>query len=174
MAIQSTWNYYTMEKFSWKIKDVGLSLTCVGICIALIQGALSGTISKKLGNIKTAYLSIIITIFTMILIGTATKSWMIYCLMLPYAFSGLADPAIRAILSNKTSESEQGELQGIFTSLMSLGEIVGPPLFMWFFYTFKNSVPNSNIGLGTPFFVASIIGLIAFLLISWTLKEFKK
>jgi hypothetical protein len=57
---------------------------------------------------------------------------------------------------------------------MSLAEIIGPPLFMWFYYNFKTSVPNSNIGLGTPFLVAAFIALLAFLLISWTLKGYSK
>jgi MFS family permease len=57
---------------------------------------------------------------------------------------------------------------------MSLAEIIGPPLFMWFYYNFKTSVPHSNIGLGTPFWVAALIALLAFVLISWTLKGYTK
>jgi protein-S-isoprenylcysteine O-methyltransferase Ste14 len=30
------------------------------------------------------------------------------------------------------------------------------------------------LGLGTPFWVAAFIGLLAFLLISWTLKHYKE
>jgi hypothetical protein len=55
---------------------------------------------------------------------------------------------------------------------MSLAEIIGPPLFMWFYYNFKSSVPHSNIGLGTPFFVAAFIALLAFILIYWTFKGY--
>ena len=62
----------------------------------------------------------------------------------------------------------------IAESLMSLAEIMGPPLFMWFYYNFKTSVPNSKLGLGTPFLVAAFIALLAFLLISWTLKGYVK
>ena len=79
-----------------------------------------------------------------------------------------------ADVSKANKSNEQGELQGIFTSLMSLAEIIGPPLFMWFYYNFKSSVPNSNIGLGTPFLVAAFIALLAFFLISWTLKGYTK
>ena len=79
-----------------------------------------------------------------------------------------------ADVSKANKSNEQGELQGIFTSLMSLAEIIGPPLFMWFYYNFKSSVPNSNLGLGTPFLVAAFIALLAFLLISWTLKGYTK
>jgi hypothetical protein len=45
---------------------------------------------------------------------------------------------------------------------------------MWFYYNFKTSVPDSNIGLGTPFWVAAFIALLAFVLISWTLKGYTK
>jgi len=161
MAIQSTWNYYTMEKFNWKIKDVGLSLTAVGVCIAIIQGALAGKISKKLGDIKTAYLSLSITFITMNLIAFASQSWVLYACMLPYAFSGLADPAIRSILSNKTSESEQGELQGLITSVLSIAEIIGPPFMMAVFYYF--SIQQTPF-YGMPFVVGSLFILLAFFL----------
>lgn len=161
MAIHSTWNYYTMEKFDWKIKDVGLSLTAVGVCIAIIQGGLAGKISQKLGDVKTAYLSLIITFVTMNAIAFATSSWMLYAFMLPYAFSGLADPAIRSIMSNKTSESEQGELQGVITSVLSIAEILGPPMMMAIFYYFSTL---SNPIYGMPFIVGSVFIVTALLL----------
>ena len=168
MAIQSTWNYYTMEKFNWKIKDVGLSLTAVGVCIAIIQGALAGKISKKLGDVKTAYLSLSITFITMNIIAFATQGWVLYACMLPYAFSGLADPAIRAILSNKTSESEQGELQGLITSVLSIAEIIGPPFMMAVFYYF--SIQQTPF-YGMPFVVGSVFIFFAFLLFRKIVKK---
>jgi hypothetical protein len=57
---------------------------------------------------------------------------------------------------------------------MSLAEIIGPPLFMWFYYNFKSRVPNSNLGLGTPFWIAAFIALAAYILISWTLRIYKE
>ncbi len=164
MAIQSTWNYYTVEKFKWTIKEVGISLTVVGVCIAIVQGALAGVISKRLGNVKTAYFSLIITITTMIAIGLATQSWMLYLFMIPYACSGLADPAIRAIMSNKTSDSEQGELQGIITSVLSIAEILGPPVMMAIFYFFSTKGYNKTPIYGMPFFVGSLGVFVALLL----------
>ncbi len=167
MAIQSTWNYYTIEKFGWKIRDVGYSLTTVGVCIALVQGALAGKISEKLGDEKTATLSMIITVFTMLAIAFAANSWMLYAFMLPYAFSGLAHPAISSIMSNKTSENEQGELQGVMTSVLSISEIIGPPMMMTIFYFFSTlSTPI----LGMPFVLGSFFILIALFLFRRVIK----
>ena len=174
MCVHSTWNFYSMEKFGWTTKEVGISLAVVGVCFGIVQGALTGKIVAKVGQRNAAKLGLFLSIFVLMGMGLIYQGWMMYAIILPYAFTGIVDPAIRSIISGQVQSNEQGELQGIFTSLMSLAEIIGPPLFMWFYYNFKSSVPNSNIGLGTPFLVAAFIALLAFLLISWTLKGYTK
>jgi DHA1 family tetracycline resistance protein-like MFS transporter len=172
MCVHSTWNFYSMEKFSWTTKEVGISLAVVGVCFGLVQGAFTGKIVEKLGQKNAAKYGLFLSIFVLIGLGLIDQGWMMYAIILPYAFTGIVDPAIRSMVSGQVQSNEQGELQGIFTSLMSLAEIIGPPLFMWFYYNFKSSVPNSNLGLGTPFWIAAFIALAAYLLISWTLKGY--
>lgn len=172
MCVHSTWNFYTMEKFAWTTKEVGISLAVVGVCFGIVQGALTGKIVDKLGQKNAARYGLFLSIFVLIGLSLINQSWMMYAIILPYAFTGIVDPALRSIVSGQVQSNEQGELQGIFTSLMSLAEIIGPPLFMWFYYHFKSSFAPSNFGLGTPFWVAAFIGLLAYLLISWTLKSY--
>jgi DHA1 family tetracycline resistance protein-like MFS transporter len=174
MCVHSTWNFYSMEKFGWTTKEVGISLAVVGVCFGVVQGALTGKIVAKFGQKNAAKLGLFLSIFVLMGMGLIYQGWMMYAIILPYAFTGIVDPAIRSIISGQVQSNEQGELQGIFTSLMSLAEIIGPPLFMWFYYNFKTSVPDSNIGLGTPFWVAAFIALLAFVLITWTLKGYTK
>ena len=38
-ANPATWTYVTMAKFDWTPRDIGLSMSFVGICAALVQGA---------------------------------------------------------------------------------------------------------------------------------------
>ena len=174
MCVHSTWNFYSMEKFGWTTKEVGISLAVVGVCFGVVQGALTGKIVAKFGQKNAAKLGLFLSIFVLMGMGLIYQGWMMYAIILPYAFTGIVDPAIRSIISGQVQNNEQGELQGIFTSLMSLAEIIGPPLFMWFYYNFKSSELHPNIGLGTPFFVAALIALLAFILISWTLKGYTK
>jgi len=174
MCVHSTWNFYSMEKFGWTTKEVGISLAVVGVCFGVVQGALTGKIVAKFGQKNAAKLGLFLSIFVLMGMGLIYHGWMMYAIILPYAFTGIVDPAIRSIISGQVQSNEQGELQGIFTSLMSLAEIIGPPLFMWFYSNFKSSIPHSNIGLGTPFFVAALIALLAFILISWTFKGYTK
>ena len=172
MCVHSTWNFYSMEKFHWTTKEVGISLAVVGVCFGVVQGALTGKIVDILGQKNAAKLGLFLSVFVLLGMGLITQGWMMYAIILPYALTGIVDPAIRSIVSGQVQSNEQGELQGIFTSLMSLAEIIGPPLFMWFYYNFKTSVPNSNIGLGTPFWIAAFIALVTYFLISWTLKGY--
>ena len=56
---------------------------------------------------------------------------------------------------------------------MSLGEIIGPPFFMWVYYTSVSQVDMKGFNYGMPFFIAGVIAIVALILLRWTLKEFK-
>ncbi len=113
MCVHSTWNFYSMEKFGWTIKEVG-------VCFGVVQGGLTGKIVSKIGQKNAAKLGLFLSIFVLIGMGLITQGWMMYAIILPYALTGIVDPAIRSIVSRQVQSNEQGELQGIFTSLMSL------------------------------------------------------
>jgi DHA1 family tetracycline resistance protein-like MFS transporter len=46
-APQSTWSFYTIEKFGWNELEIGLSLGFVGLMIAIVQGCLIRKIIPK-------------------------------------------------------------------------------------------------------------------------------
>jgi DHA1 family tetracycline resistance protein-like MFS transporter len=175
MSVHSAWNYFSMSKFGWTAKEVGISLAVVGVCFGVVQGAASGLLVKKLGEKGAATLGLGVLFITLIGISfiPSDMGWMMYLIILPYALSGIVDPAIRTIVSSGTANNEQGELQGVFTSMMSLGEIIGPQLFMWIFYTSRKNYPNEDWSYGSPFLAASILAFAAFFLLRWTLKGFK-
>jgi len=176
MSVHSAWNYFTISKFDWTKKEVGMSLAVVGICFGIVQGAASGVLIKRLGEKGAAAFGLIILFITLIGISfiPANMGWMMYLIIAPYALSGIVDPAIRTIVSKGTANNEQGELQGVFTSIMSMGEIIGPQLFMTIFYTARKQFPSQDWSYGTPFLAASILALAAFILVRWVLKDFNK
>ncbi len=171
MALHSLWNYYTMDKFAWTAKDVGISLAVVGVAFAIVQGGLSGILVKKLGEKGAATMGLLFLISTTCLMGLIPSGWMMYVLIFPYAFCGIIEPSIRSLVSGKVQDNEQGELQGIFTSIMSLAEILSPLFFMWIYYSATRIKPTPSVNFGVPFFVCSGIAFLAFLLLRWTLKR---
>lgn len=171
MAVHSVWNYYTIARFGWETKDVGISLAVVGVCFGLVQGAMAGPIVKRLGEKGAATLGLIILSMVTLGIGLIPYGWMMYVIILPYAFSGIVDPSIRSLVSGQAKNNEQGELQGIFTSLMSLAEMIGPVFMMWIFYKSVPLAEKNSIFYGTPFFVAGILAILALVVLRYVFRK---
>ena len=141
-AVQSNWSFFTVYRFKWNEKMVGLSLGLVGLLVAVVQGGLIRVINPKLGNEKSVYVGLCLYALGMFLFAFATQSWMMYAFLLPYCMGGIAGPALQAIISGHVPANEQGELQGGLTSLMSLTSIAGPFIMTNLFYYFtKNNAP---------------------------------
>ncbi len=140
-AVQSTWSYYTMEKFGWTEEWVGYSLAFVGLMVAIVQGGLIRYIIPKLGQQRSVYIGIMLYAIGFFLFGIASQGWMMFAFLVPYCLGGIAGPSLQGIMSAQVPPNEQGELQGALTSLMSLTSIIGPVMMTWIFhhYSDKNS-----------------------------------
>ena len=55
-AVQSNWSYFTIYKFGWDEKMVGISLGVVGLLVGAVQGGLIRYTSPKLGNKKSIFI----------------------------------------------------------------------------------------------------------------------
>lgn len=138
-AVQSNWSYFTMYQLHWDEKMVGISLGVIGVLVALVQGVLIRWINPKLGNEKSIYVGMALYAIGMFLFAFATESLMMFAFLVPYCLGGIAGPALQAVVSGDVPPSEQGEIQGTLTSLMSASSIVGPPLMAMLFYYFTHS-----------------------------------
>ncbi|WP_338872949.1 TCR/Tet family MFS transporter [Spirosoma sp. SC4-14] len=169
-AVQGTWTFYTMEKFKWDEKTVGLSLATIGVSFAIVQGGLSRVIIPKLGQLRSVYVGLTFSAIGFALFGFANQSWMMFAFMAVYAMGGIAQPSIQGIISNQVPANEQGELQGALTSLTSTTSIFGP-LIMTNLFSFFTS-PNAPTYLpGAPFFLGSVLILISAILARRGLKR---
>ena len=155
-AIQSNWSFFTMYKFNWDEKMVGISLGVIGLLVALVQGVLIRWVNPWLGNEKSIYAGFFLYSLGMLLFTFANQSWMMFIFLIPYCLGGIAGPALQAVISIQVPETEQGKIQGTLTSLMSASAIVGPPLMTGIFYYFtKEQTPFEFAG--APFLLASIL-----------------
>jgi MFS transporter, DHA1 family, tetracycline resistance protein len=159
-AVQSNWSFYTIERFNWNERMIGISLGVVGLLVGLVQGVLTRYINPKLGNARSIYIGLLLYAIGMFLFGIATEGWMMLVFLIPYCLGGIAGPALQATITEQVDVREQGELQGALTSLMSATSIVGPPL-MTNLFAFSIG-PSSPVYLpGAPFFLGSILLLIS-------------
>ena len=77
-AVQSNWPYYTKYKFGWDEKTIGLSLTVVGIMVAIVQGGLIRVIVPKLGNRRAIQWGFFLYAAGMLLFAIANQGWMLF------------------------------------------------------------------------------------------------
>lgn len=169
-AVQSNWSYYSIEKFKWDERAIGISLGVVGLVSAIVQGWLIRLIIPKLGQERSVYVGLSLYALGFLLFGLATEGWMMYAITVVYCFGGIAGPALQGIMSGIVPPNEQGELQGGFTSLMSITAIVGPPLMNNLFAYFSGAGAPMYLP-GAAMLLGAVLTIISSLLARRSLKR---
>ncbi|MDB5156667.1 MAG: transporter [Mucilaginibacter sp.] len=169
-SVQSVWTFYTMTKFGWNEAWVGYSLGFVGLSIAAVQGGLIRIAIPKLGQQRSIWMGLSFYAIGLILFAFATKGWMMFAFMIPYALGGIAGPALQGIMTEQVPANEQGELQGALTSLASLSSIFGPWIMTYLFYKFTQKSTSVYLP-GAPFILGAILMLLSVLL---AVRSFKR
>ncbi|CAL4868496.1 Tetracycline resistance protein, class C [Asticcacaulis sp. MM231] len=120
---------YAGYRFGWGPTQVGLMLAVVGILSAIVQGGLTGMITKWIGERKAMYIGIVASLIAYIGYGLAPNGIVFVAFISVGCLGGLAMPNIQSLMSSKVDPKEQGTLQGANMSLTTLGNIVAPLIF---------------------------------------------
>ncbi|HET6226830.1 MAG TPA: TCR/Tet family MFS transporter [Bacteroidia bacterium] len=155
-AVQSNWSFYTMLKFNWDGRMVGISLGIVGLLIAVVQGGLIRKIIPLLGEKNAIYSGLILYAIGLILFAIANTGWLMLFFLVPYCLGGICGPALQSVISNQVPTNEQGELQGSLTSLISVTSIIGPPMMNYLFSYFTSASAPVYFP-GAPFILGAIL-----------------
>lgn len=152
----SVWALYSIYRYAWNQKWIGLSLMVVGICTAAISGGLTGRMVKRFGEKRTLYIGQFFGAVGMSIAGWARNS-AIYLASIPViSLWNIAMPAAQSMMTHRVSEKEQGELQGAIQSMRSITFIIGPWLFLKVFGWFIN--PKNPVHLpGAPYYLAAAL-----------------
>lgn len=169
-AVQSNWHFFTMYKFSWTERMVGISLGVLGLLLGLVQGGLIRWTTPKLGEIKSIYIGLLFYALGLALFAFANQGWLMLLFLIPYSIGGICGPSLQSTISKNIPLDQQGALQGGLTSLMSATSIIGPPIMTNLFYYFTND--NAPIHFsGAPFLLASLLMLTSFMIIYFSTKK---
>jgi MFS transporter, DHA1 family, tetracycline resistance protein len=170
-AVQSNWSYFTIYQFKWDEKMVGISLGVVGLLVGAVQGGLIRYTNPKFGNKKSIIIGIALYCFGMFLFATANKDWMMFLFLIPYCLGGISGPALQSVISGEVPATEQGEIQGTLTSLMSASSIIGPLMMTNVFYYFTHKSAPFQFA-GAPFVLGGFLMLISLGIAYKSLKKF--
>ncbi|MEO0883141.1 MAG: TCR/Tet family MFS transporter [Pseudomonadota bacterium] len=166
MSFSVVWPYYTIELFGWDKLEIGISVALYGLLIAIIQGGLTGPATARFGNVPVGIFSIVMGIFIYFAYGFITEGWMAYALILVSAPTAFAGPVMQALMTERVSDDQQGELQGVIASVMSINAILAPFVMSQIFriYTADDApfyLPGAPFVLSGVLIVATLLVFIA-------------
>lgn len=164
----ATWTFFAPMQFGWDSKMVGISLTLVGVSLLLFQSLVIGRAVKRFGERNTAIIGMAFGLASFTITAFLTNGAIALLLNVLNGFSGMAMPAINAMMSRRTPPSQQGELQGLNGSMSALAFLMAQLVYNNILATF--TADGAPIYFpGAPFLVAaglSIVTLLALLLVS--------
>ena len=156
----AVWSFYGVEAFGWEPRMIGVSLAAYGVAIAFVQGWLIRRVLRYLTEWQTVVLGLLFEIVGFLGFGFANETWMAFTMIFISALSGIALPALQSIAARTAFDNQQGELQGVWSSVTSLGFIISPILMTQTFYYFTG--PDAPVHLpGSPFLVAMLLAMLA-------------
>jgi len=150
------WPYFTTERFGWGELEIGISVALYGLLIAIVQGGLTGPVTKRFGNVPVCIFSLVLGIglygaYTVLAVG-----WIAYALILlsaPTAFSG---PIMQTLMTERVEDDQQGELQGAIGSAMAVNAIIAPIVMAQVFRYFTGVQAPVYLP-GAPFAVSAVL-----------------
>ena len=159
------WPYWSEEKFGWGPIQIGYSFAAFGLCMAFTQGYLMKKIIRYIGENKTVKITLYINIISFFFIAFITDSWMIWVLIPVISLGVISGPALQGLMSQAVPDNQQGELQGLLTSITAIGMIISP-LLMTFTFGFFTGVENYLYFPGSPFIISFILVILCVILYS--------
>ena len=160
------WAYYGRETFGWNATWIGVSLAVFGGGMIVVQGMLVGPILRRLGERNTAIGGMVAETATYVFYGLVTSSFWALALTPFTSIGGVCGPALQGMLSRATPENQQGELQGINTSLGALAMILAPLVMTNIFAYFTGPTapvyfPGAPFLLSAALMVAAVVIFVA-------------
>lgn len=163
-VLYSIWSYIAAYRYQWEAFSIGLSITYIGVTIAVANGLLVRHSVRWFGERRTAIAGACGGIAANSMFFFAATPLLAYVGLSLNAIGGLTMPALQSMMTAHTPADRQGELQGMLATLQSLTVIIGPPLFALIFTRFSGAQAIAPLP-GMPFAVAAVLALLAALLL---------
>jgi DHA1 family tetracycline resistance protein-like MFS transporter len=102
--------------------------------------------------------------------GFVTEGWIVFCIIPFSALSELLTPTLGSFLSNSVLDDQQGELQGVLSSLSAVTSIMSPLLMSGLFTIFTAGESDLYFP-GFPFIFSAFLLAVTILPLSWAMKS---
>ena len=154
VAMEATFALLAERRFDFGLAEVGLVFTYIGVVAAVVQGALVGSVVRRLGEWTTLRAGLVATGAALGLLAATESLWALFpVLLLLAAGSGLTFPTVSALVSHRAPAEDQGGVLGLLASTGGLARIASPVVATLLF---------EHVGVAVPYLVgAALFGLSA-------------
>lgn len=151
---ESVFGLYALRRYGYDTKQVGAILTSIGLATAIVQGVLTGPLTRRWGDALVIKAGLIGSAVGFLLLTQATNFVQVLVTTTIFMlFNALLRPTSSSLISKRASVG-QGVAMGLNNSAMSLGRIAGP---LW-----AGSLFDAHMNY--PYFsgaIAMIVGAVA-------------
>ena len=154
------WAYFTVERYGWDAKMVGISLACFGFLLAVVQGGLTRVLVPRFGEYRVTVFGLWINVVAFVLVAFNPLGWLVFVFLPLTTLGEVSSPAIQGIMSRAVPNDAQGELQGIVASIRAVAMVIGPLLMTGLFSIFTRDGTLLYFP-GAPFLMAMMFALAA-------------
>lgn len=160
---------YAAYRYNWHAWEVGTLLALVGVLDMIVQGLIVGPVVKRFGDRATMVFGLFGGAVGIACMGWAPTGLWFTLAMIPNALWGLAMPTTQSLMTQRVSESEQGQLQGANMSVASIAGVLSPLFFgAVYAWTLREGTPMPYPGLA--FYLAAVV-LLAAALLGWAVAR---
>lgn len=156
---ESVFSLYSLNRYGYDARTVGLIMMLLGTVSAIMQGALTGPLSKRWGEANVIRASLAVSAIGFVAMTQAEHTaGVLLTTTLFMIGNSMLRPAVTSMTSQRAS-SGQGLAMGLNNSFMSLGRIVGP-VWAGFVFDVRINLPYiSGAAIMAIGFVVSLLWL---------------
>ncbi len=168
--IHSTWTLYTDYRYGWTPLNIGISLVCMGLVSAFMQGFAMKRFLGWLGEQKLVLVGLLTGTLAYFAFACATAGWILYVVIFLNFFSVAVAPTLNGIVSQSVSSHDQGRSLGAVSSLNSVMGVLAPALGTPLLVHTVHQNPHSMLA-GLVYIICGLLLLLAFF---FARRHFKK
>jgi DHA1 family tetracycline resistance protein-like MFS transporter len=158
---------YAGYRYGWNESRVGLSMALFGLCSMGVQAGLVGPVVQRLGERCALVLGLVMGTLGLTIFALAPTDALFWSGIPVMALWGFATPALQGLMTRLVAPSEQGRLQGANSSIVGIGNVIGPGIFA---LAFASATEAGRDFSGAPFLLSALM-LVAAAVLAWVVTR---
>jgi DHA1 family tetracycline resistance protein-like MFS transporter len=156
VVFPSVFVLYAASRFGYSSATIGNLMAVVGVLGLCVQAGLVGRVVKAVGERRALLFGLSAGTLSFICYGVASGLGVLILAVVLGALLGFAGPAGQSLMTQRVSPIEQGQLQGALQSIVSIGSVFGPLIYIFVFGYFISPQAGAYWP-GAPFLLSAAL-----------------